>query len=362
MTLTLEVLDQQPYGLRAAQKQPLLCDGLSRLGAFHAERCEPYRQMIQAVFGGRSGADTLEALPWLPVRLFKLMELMSVDRSKVVKTLVSSGTSNQPVSRIFLDAATAKAQAKSLARIASDFLGRKRLPMVVTDDQSFLADRSKFNARAAGILGFANLGRNHLYILDEAFRPDWERLERYLSEHADGPILLFGFTFMVWQYFVEQARADGVRLRFPEGSILVHGGGWKRLAERSVDNTTFKRALSETFGIRRVHNYYGMVEQVGSVFFECEEGSLHAPVFADILIRDPYSLEVQPHGEAGLIQVMSLLPQSYPGHSLLTEDLGTVLGEDDCACGRLGKRFAVHGRLKNVELRGCSDTRSVPAT
>lgn len=361
MTVALEALDQRPFGLDREQKRALLSDGLSRLGAFHADHCPPYRRIVQTVFAGRSGADTLEDLPWLPVRLFKLMELISVDRSTIVKTLVSSGTSNQPVSRIFLDAATAKVQAKSLARIAAEFLGRKRLPMVVIDDQSFQADRTRFNARAAGILGFANLGRSHLYLLDDAFRPDWGRLESYLREHDDTPILLFGFTFMVWQYFLERARADGVTLRFPTDSVLVHGGGWKRLAERSVDNTTFKGALSETFGIDRVHNYYGMVEQVGSIFFECEDGALHAPVFADVLIRDPYSLAVQPNGEAGLIQVLSLLPQSYPGHSLLTEDLGTVLGEDDCACGRLGKRFAVHGRLKNVELRGCSDTRSVSA-
>lgn len=61
-------------------------------------------------------------------------------------------------------------------------------------------------------------------------------------------------------------------------------------------------------------------------------------------------------GEQGLIQVVSVLPVSYPGHSLLTEDEGIMLGEDDCACGRKGKYFSVLGRIKNAELRGCSDT------
>ena len=46
---------------------------------------------------------------------------------------------------------------------------------------------------------------------------------------------------------------------------------------------------------------------------------------------------------------------SYPGHSLLTEDEGVLLGEDDCKCGRLGKYFLVLGRVKNAEIRGCSD-------
>ncbi|MDP7040605.1 MAG: acyl-protein synthetase, partial [Myxococcota bacterium] len=52
----------------------------------------------------------------------------------------------------------------------------------------------------------------------------------------------------------------------------------------------------------------------------------------------------------------SLLPWSYPGHILLTEDEGEILGEDDCPCGRLGKYFKIHGRIAEAEIRGCSDT------
>ncbi|MNL61744.1 Acyl-protein synthetase, LuxE [compost metagenome] len=89
---------------------------------------------------------------------------------------------------------------------------------------------------------------------------------------------------------------------------------------------------------------------------ECEEGNLHAPDYADVLVRDPLTLEPVVFGHPGLIQVLSTLPRSYPGHSLLTEDLGTIHGEDDCPCARLGKYFSVAGRLPAAELRGCSDT------
>ena len=61
-------------------------------------------------------------------------------------------------------------------------------------------------------------------------------------------------------------------------------------------------------------------------------------------------------GEKGVLQVVSLLPESYPGHSILTEDEGVLLGEDDCPCGRKGKYFEVTGRIRNAEVRGCSDT------
>ena len=61
-------------------------------------------------------------------------------------------------------------------------------------------------------------------------------------------------------------------------------------------------------------------------------------------------------GEVGLIQLMSALPDGYPGHNILSEDLGRLIGEDDCPCGRMGKTFLVLGRMKNAEARGCSDT------
>ena len=32
-------------------------------------------------------------------------------------------------------------------------------------------------------------------------------------------------------------------------------------------------------------------------------------------------------GEEGILQVQSILPESYPGHSLLTEDRGVLLGD-----------------------------------
>jgi len=89
---------------------------------------------------------------------------------------------------------------------------------------------------------------------------------------------------------------------------------------------------------------------------ECEHGFLHTPNFADIVIRDPKTWQTLPPGNTGVIETISILPRSYPGHALLTEDLGTVIGIDDCPCGRMGTRFTVEGRLQRAELRGCSDT------
>lgn len=354
-------LDAEVYGLGREGKRAWLLEGLNRLTRHHTAHCAEYARMMEALWPGAGSATALESVPWLPVRLFKMLDLKSVPSEQVSRTLVSSGTTGAAVSRIYLDADTARSQAKALTRIFAEFAGNKRMPMLVVDDDGFLRDRSRFNARAAGILGFSNFGRDHFYLLDEGLRPDWDALDAWLARHPDQPVFLFGFTFIVWQSLVLAARRDGRYFSLPAGSLLVHGGGWKKMEEQKVDNAAFKAALREVMGLERVHNYYGMVEQVGSVFFECEHGHLHAPAYADVIVRDPVDLSPAAFGRNGLVQVLSLLPRSYPGHSLLTEDLGVIHGEDDCGCGRLGKHFSVLGRIRNVEMRGCSDTRPVPA-
>ena len=63
---------------------------------------------------------------------------------------------------------------------------------------------------------------------------------------------------------------------------------------------------------------------------ECECGHLHTSIFSDIITRKPVNFSECEVGEPGIIQVVSTIPESYPGHSLLTEDEGVILGEDDC--------------------------------
>ena len=107
-------------------------------------------------------------------------------------------------------------------------------------------------------------------------------------------------------------------------------------------------------GIHKIKNYYGMVEQTGSIFFECEYGFLHTSIFSDILIRDK-NFKIVKNKVKGLLQTISILPSSYPGHSILTEDIGEIIQDNKCQCHGNGTRFLIHGRLKSAELRGCSN-------
>lgn len=352
------LLEQPVYAMDLQQKRPILLEGLNELTQYHYKACEPYHKLIDA-FGVVAGsAESIEQIPMIPVRLFKQYALKSIPDDQVVKTLTSSGTTSQQVSKIYLDKETASYQTKILVKIIQNYLGKQRLPMLIVDTEAVVKNRNLFSARGAGILGLSNFGRNHTYLLDEAMNIDIDQLREFMEKHSEGPIFMFGFTFMIWQYLYQPLKNVAEPLDLSR-VILIHSGGWKKLQDIAVDNTTFKRSLFDRFKMKHIHNFYGMVEQVGSIFVECDEGHLHTPSSADIIIRDPHTFVPLPYGQVGIVQVLSLIPRSYPGHSLLSEDLGIIHGEDDCRCGKKGKYFSILGRIPKAEIRGCSDTHAV---
>lgn len=350
-------LQAEPYALPKEEKEALLLERLNELTRRHRENCPAYARILDGVFW-EGGASGLEGVPFLPVRLFKELSLKSVPDTEIVKTMTSSGTSGQAVSRIYLDRTTSSNQQKALAKIVSSFTGAGRMPMIVIDCPSVVRDRRLFSARGAGILGFSIFGTKKFYALDDGMNLDAAGLCEFLEIHQGKPILLFGFTFMIWQHFYKELvrlKSEGVTFDLSNG-LLIHGGGWKKLQSEAVSRGEFHRRLQDVCGLERIHDYYGMVEQTGCVYMECEYGHLHASVFSDVIVRRPLDFGVCGVGEPGILQVLSSIPESYPGHSLLTEDEGVLLGEDGCPCGRRGTYFRVIGRLKNAELRGCSDT------
>ena len=353
-----DFLQMPPYALLQAEKQDMLTQRLLELTEHHRTHCAAYARVLCSMGYDAHSVQACTDLPFLPVRLFKEVELRSVPKEDVVKTMTSSGTTGQAVSRIYLDRVTSANQQKAMVKIVSDFTGSVRMPMIIIDSPSVVKNRDIFSARGAGILGFSIFGTKRIYALDDDMNLDVEGVTAFLEQYHGQRILLFGFTFMVWQHFYKELlrlREKGITFDLSNG-VLIHGGGWKKMTSEAVSREEFYLRLQDVCGIAHIHDYYGMVEQTGCVYMECECGHLHASGFSDVIIRRPLDFRVCKVGEEGIIQVVSSLPESYPGHSLLTEDQGILLGEDDCPCGRKGKYFKVLGRLKNAEIRGCSDT------
>jgi phenylacetate-coenzyme A ligase PaaK-like adenylate-forming protein len=349
------VADIGPFSLAYADKCALFVSALSELTRRHYEKCPEYRRLLDAMGFDLRAVKAIEDFPFVPARLFKEFDLLSVDRSQVFKTLTSSGTGGQRVSKILLDRETAANQSRALAKIVTSFIGKQRRPMLVIDSSTLVKDRRLFSARGAGILGFSTFGTDVTCALNDSMQLDLERVNLFLAKHKGKSILLFGFTSIIWEHFCAPLAAAGRKLAIGDGTV-IHGGGWKKLAAQGVDKETFRARVSNVCGVSKVHDYYGMVEQTGSIFMECEAGCFHSSSFSEIVVRDHRDFSPLSAGSTGILQLLSVLPSSYPGHSILSEDVGELVEGDECSCGRKGRRFVVHGRLPAAEVRGCSDT------
>lgn len=353
-----EIMGTDPYALDAREKRERMGQCLSELTRRHNKLCPEYARILASFGRGRlvdeHQIDIDEAFP-LPVRIFKEMSLKSVDENDIAKTMTSSGTTSQKVSKIYLSKKNTRDQTRALAHIIDSYIGPKRLPLLVLDTEKVRKDRRMYSARGAGVVGFMTFGRDVTFALDEDMNFRFDEVQSFLERHGEEKILLFGYTFMVWKYIVKLLEARGETLSIENG-LLFHTGGWKKLIDEAVDSEEYNARVRAVLGNVAVHNYYGMAEQLGGVFVECEQGHLHCSVYSDVVVRSFKDLSVLDFGQRGFLEVLSVLPTSYPGHVLITEDEGEILGEDDCPCGRLGRYFKLYGRVAGAELRGCSDT------
>ena len=93
-----------------------------------------------------------------------------------------------------------------------------------------------------------------------------DALQNFIKENKKNKIFIFGFTFMIFKYFLMRLNELKLKLDLSD-SVLIHGGGWKKLENESINSHEFKKLIHQYTKILSVHDYYGMVEQTGSIFF-----------------------------------------------------------------------------------------------
>ena len=283
---------------------------------------------------------------FLPVNLFKKFNLISIKKKNIDNKLSSSGTSGE-VSKIYLDSDSALINNRLLFRILKNNFENFDIPIIFIDKEPSL--NKNFDARKAAIKGFSILSKKKYYVMNQDNSLNIKKFNNILEANKEAYI--FGFTNIIWTLFNKNRKLKKNKLN---NYTLIHGGGWKKLKEQNISIERFNYFFLKNFSIKKIKNYYGMVEQIGSIFFTCKYNFFHTHSLSDIVIRDK-KLDNLPFRKTGMVQLLSLLPRSYPGHSILTEDIGTIFGEDDCKCGRAGKYFKIWGRLPRSEVRGCSD-------
>ncbi len=356
-----QLLREPLYETPGPERRARLLDLLRRVCAHHMEHCEPYAKLCRKRVVVPEDLASLEDIPYLPASLFKDTLLLSIPESEVFRELRSSATTSGRPSRIGLDRENNRRWTLSMQRMLVDRIGDERLRMMVLDEPGVLRRSEVVPARASmtrSLLFAAGEMRTCLRSDDGLLGLDLPALESYLGDGDQGyGDMLFGFTFILYLHVVKPLLDAGRTFSLP-GLKIVHAGGWKKLQELSVSPQKLLEDCVRCFGVgeENVVDIYGLSEQGGLLYPTCEYGFRHTPVWSEVVCRDSLSLEPLPPGREGLMQFLTPIQTSYPGHSVITEDVGHIAGYDDCPCGRMGTRFVIHGRSSQAtEERGCGD-------
>jgi hypothetical protein len=358
----LETLLAEPvHGAGRGDKEPKLLAAVREVAGHHYQHCAPYRTLCDKRGFDPAGLERLEELPYLPTSFFKRTLLRSVPEDQVFREITSSATTSGQPSRMALDRETSRRQSKCFNRVLLERIGSQRYNFIVLDEPSTVGRSQVVSARASTIRSLLFCARKVdtcVELEDGALSLNQEKLDRLLEEAQEGgdPLMLFGFTFILYAHVVRPLLEAGRSYRLP-GAKILHIGGWKKLESQKVTPEKLVEDCRRVFGVHPgdVVDLYGFTEQAGLLYPTCPEGRRHVPVWGQVIARDPVSLEPLEPGREGLLQFITPIQTSYPGHSVLTEDVGLVLGEDDCPCGRPGRTFKVVGRAPQSEVRGCGD-------
>jgi len=349
------------YGLGPNERQDSLLGLLKRELAYACDRNPGFRNYVEHWPVHFQAAERLADLPYLPVGAFKANPpLALVGANEIKRTLTSSATTGQVPSRVILDAETAKRMTKGVTTIIRDFIGPARRPYLVIDTPENLNTQGELGARGAAIQGLGSFATEVICCLrvDQKGNTslDLEKVLHCAAKWREAEVLAYGFTYVIWTQLVQPLQRQGITLDIPNVRVL-HSGGWKRLEREAVTKEVFIEGVASVFGCSpdRVIDFYGMVENVGVVYPDCERGNKHVPAFAEVVVRNPLTLEPVAAGQKGLVQVCSVLPTSFPGFLVLTDDMAEIIDYNECPCGRRGTSFRFAGRVPKAEVRGCGN-------
>ena len=350
------LLELKPFQINQEEKNKIFADAMQEAIMHHHSNSIEFRKICQNQGFDLRKKFQLEQIPYFPVSVFKKFELTSIPKENIFKIIFSSATTSNTPSKIFLDRITSERQTKALVSIMSDFLHEKA-DFLILDTKEVISSSNEVKSRASAIRGFLPFMKSIKFVLHDNLTIDNLELQQIVSSNQ---YYIFGFTWLIYKIIKESKdnkmiKSNLSKLKSP---YILHLGGWKKLSDINVSREEFYQEICEFFNTEKnkIIDIYGMTEQLGTIYPDCEFGNKHVSAYSEIIIRNPSTLKNEEIGKSGLIQLLSPIPHSYPGISILSDDFGHLEGIDDCPCGRKGKYFRFDKRSESADLKGCGDT------
>ena len=328
---------------------------------FHYENNEVYKKICDMEnfnFNSIGEVDELYKIPHIIVDAFKWYDFLSIDKSQVVSTFTSSGTSGQK-SHISWDAKSKERQSLMREKImaSNGYISDKKVNYLMFS-YSPEASGGKGAAYAHRMYsGFAPENEKFFAIdADQNGMPKFfldkviEKLKDFSEQGL--PLRVIGFPAFIYETLLEMERLN-LKFDFGEESLIIIGGGWKTAQNRSIPFEQFAELTKKYLGIdgSRIVDIYGFVEH-GVPYMTCKNHHFHIPIFSKVFIRKPGTLEVLREGEKGLIHVLTPYNYAQPTISVLATDYGVL--HSNCTCGITRQYLELKGRAGMKKHKGCA--------
>ena len=185
-------------------------------------------------------------------------------------------------------------------------MGSARRPFIVLDAATPTGQDLELSARVAGMRGYLMMATETEYVLNSRgglLELDADRLEAVLARFRtrQEPVCLIGYTYMLYQHVVVPLARAGLRLKLPAGSMVLHFGGWKRLARQAVDRERLNADVVQVFSMAEssVRDVYGFTEQLGVIYPDDGHGVRLAPVYSEVIVSRPGNARASTRWKAG---------------------------------------------------------------
>ena len=298
---------------------------------YQAAENQVYRNFIRALKINPAGVDTIEAIPFLPIDLFKTHTILCGSNTKPELVFTSSGTTGQIQSRH---------PVMDISLYEQSF--RKGFELFYGDIQQYavLALLPSYLERE---------GSSLIYMVDNLVKDSNNPVSGYfLYNHQDlyttitqlqdqqKKVVLIGVTYALLDLI------ETYQLNFPE-LIVMETGGMKGKRKELI-REELHQLLKAGFGVEKIHSEYGMTELLSQAY-SLGDGIFNSPPWMKLKIRDtndPFSyLE---NGRTGGINVIDLA-NVHSCSFIATQDLGKMYEDGS---------FEVLGRFDNSDIRGCN--------
>lgn len=354
-------LKNDPLDIDKKVKDKILVELFKFQLNFHIRNCNQYKNWFKKMnFKDPKKIFKLNEIPYLPNRVFKENILKSTN--KFSKKILSSGTSGSRSSQIFIDQNTSYLQKLCLAKILTKYIGVKRRTFFVFDvDPMHTKVDFEISARTAGITGYLMGANKVVYLLEsnpeKKVKFNSKKLNFFFSELKKSPCVIIGYTYMIWKYLVKEKLVKKSLKDINKKTKLIHFGGWKKLNQKKVSKKFFNSEILKVLNIPidSVLDIYGFTEQLGNVYVSEGNSGKRVGSYAHVIIRDINTLEEVEDGKSGFIQCLSPLSLSYPGFSILNDDIGKIVKRENRKDTEI-LEFEIQDRVENLEPRGCGDT------